>query len=369
MRRFHVATSTLATVAILGLAGCSPTPPPPAPPPPPTKPTPPPAAKPPPPPEEPPAKPKTLKPELAKMTAIARPPAPAGLEEVHKLLAEGNWQQARQKLDESIDNLRRKGTLEVKVQAYSMLGFALWQLNETKDAERAYRRVISYANRPDKQIQKETTDEKEAEKRLAVAMHGIGEAVFFLAEKRRNKLATVPLPTYEGSGEPQDIEKWAKRKVKPWASRRQRDVERARDEYLKLTKLKPLPGPWVVAAASRTGAMWADAAHQCIEGSMPETFTQEGDSAVPKASGEPAAPAAPAAAGGADAGAAPAPAKAEMYTWKALGAIYTAAVSEHCETFVERAKEAYGKCQDHGTSHDPKGTIAKGCTAWLANAP
>jgi hypothetical protein len=367
MRRFELATSVLAAAVFLGSVGCSPPAPPPPPPPPPAKPTPPPP-KPQPTAEKPKPKPKTLQPALADLATIARPAPPAGLEPVHALMAARKWQEARAALDEKIDEHRRKGTLDVKVQAYAMLGFALWQQGEAKDAERAYRRVISYANRPEKQIQKETTDTKEAEKRLVTTMHGIGEAVFFLAEKRRAKLATIPFPTYEGSGEPQDMEKWAKRKVKPWARRRQRATERARDEYLKLTELKPLPGPWVVAAASRTGAMWADAAYQCLEGGMPETFRQEGNSTIPKG-GTPAPPAAPPAADAGAAEAGTAPAAPETYTWQALAAVYRATLADHCNPFVDRAKEAYGKCKEHGATHDPKGAVTKSCTEWLANAP
>lgn len=367
MKRLRTVATTTAALTLMGLSGCSPAAPQPTPPAPPPAETPAPTAKPEAKPETKPepAPPKTLKPDVPSMADIKRPAAPAGLEKAAKLIAEKNFHEAKLDLEENIKTHRRKGTLDVKVQAYAMLGLALAHTDDESGADRAYRRVIPYADRPEKQIQKETKDEKEAEKRLAAVMHGIGEALFHLAEKKRRQVDNRPFPAYDGNGAPDDVKKHAKRKIKGWVGQRQRRIERARDEYLKITELKPLPAPWVVAAASRVGAMWAQAAYQCVEENVPDVLTQQGDSAIPKPGAVKAKPApAPA-----DGGAAPAEAKPAMYTYQELRAVYDEAIGEVCSPLVERAKEAYGKCQEHAQTYGQDSVFAKSCASWLKSAP
>ena len=55
---------------------------------------------------------------------------------------------------------------------------------------------------------------------LAKALTAVGEALFFFAEKKREKLEALKFPVYKGNGSKEDVMKHITTKVKPWMDKK-----------------------------------------------------------------------------------------------------------------------------------------------------
>jgi len=92
---------------------------------------------------------------------------------------------------------------------------------------------------------------------LGRALEAVGEATFFFAELKKEKVDKVDFPAYKGPGNKEAVLKHIQTKVKEWIQKKRPLIDDASLEYKKIVDLQPVPPPrWVIAAGSRVGEMW-----------------------------------------------------------------------------------------------------------------
>jgi tetratricopeptide (TPR) repeat protein len=168
------------------------------------------------------------------------------------------WKDVADKLSAAMKMIDSQATLEVKVQAHALLGLANQKLNKLPAAQSEYAKVVATWKDPKKASDSIIRGDNDAgPRRLAKALDAVGEALFFFAEKKREKLDAIKFPEYKGKGETADVKKHIDTKVKAWMEKKRPMLQETELEYKKIVDLQPVPSPqWVIAAGSRVGSMW-----------------------------------------------------------------------------------------------------------------
>jgi hypothetical protein len=168
------------------------------------------------------------------------------------------WKDVADKLSAAMKMIDSQATLEVKVQAHALLGLANQKLNKLPAAQSEYAKVVATWKDPKKASDSIIRGDNDAgPRRLAKALDAVGEAMFFFAEKKREKLDALKFPEYKGRGETADVKKHIDTKVKAWIEKKRPLLIETELEYKKIVDLQPVPSPqWVIAAGSRVGSMW-----------------------------------------------------------------------------------------------------------------
>jgi hypothetical protein len=241
-----------------------------------------------------------------------------------------DWEGVEKRLADSMKLIDAEATLDVKVQAHALLGLAHQKLNH-RDSEKEYAKVVATWKDPAKAAASITNIEGEADglkrRRLAKALTAVGEAMFFFAEKKREKLDALKVPAYTGKGETADVKKHIETKVKAWLDKKNPLITEATLEYKKIVDLQPLPSPqWVIAAGSRVGEMW---------GQLVREFRA-------------------------------APIPAAMKKDITLNMAYYASLDEASEPWKLRAKGAFGTCLQYSVDFQYFDEFSRSCEKWLA---
>ena len=240
------------------------------------------------------------------------------------------WDEVSSRLGEAMKLIDGEATLDVKVQAHALLGQANQKLNRDK-AQSEYGKVVGAWKDPAKAAAAiggiEGEDESSKQRRLGKALTAVGEAMFYFAEKKREKLEGLKFPAYTGKGEMAEVKQHIETKVKAWIEKKNPLITDATLEYKKIVDLQPVPSPqWVIAAGSRVGGMW---------GQFVEEFR-----------------------------AAPIPAKMKKDIM--LSQAYYAALDEASEPWKMRAKGAFGTCLDYSVKFQYFDEYSRSCEKWLA---
>jgi TolA-binding protein len=241
-----------------------------------------------------------------------------------------DWKEVADRLGAAMRQIDDEATLDVKVQAHALLGQANLKLNRST-AQNEYAKVIGTWKDPQKARQAimgiEGEDETAKGRRLAKALTAVGEALFYFAEKKREKLDALKFPVYKGSGSKEDVLKHVSTKVKPWMDKKTPLIRDASLEYKKIIDLQPAPSPqWVIAAGSRVGGMW---------GQFVEEFRA-------------------------------APIPAAMKKDILLSQAYYASLDESSEPWKLIGKSAFSTCLGYSVEYQYFDEYSRSCEKWLA---
>jgi hypothetical protein len=238
------------------------------------------------------------------------------------------WKDVADKLGAAMKMIDSQATLEVKVQAHALLGFANLKLNKAPAAQSEYSKVVATWKDPKKASDAIIRGDNDAgPRRLAKALDAVGEAMFFFAEKKREKLDAIKFPEYKGKGETADVKKHIETKVKAWMDKKRPMLGETELEYKKIVDLQPVPSPqWVIAAGSRVGSMW---------GQFVEEFRA-------------------------------APIPAAMKKDIMLSQAYYASLDEASEPVKQRAKGAFSNCLGFSVQFQYFDDYSRTCEKWLA---
>jgi len=242
-----------------------------------------------------------------------------------------DWKQVAERLGAAMRQIDSEATLDVKVQAHSLLGLANQKLNKNPQAQSEYAKVVATWKDPQKAAGAingiEDEDQNSKQRRLGKALTSVGEAMFFFAEKKREKLDAIKFPEYKGRGETSDVKKHIDTKVKAWIEKKRPLLVETEAEYKKIVDLQPVPSPqWVIAAGARVGGMW---------GQFVEEFRA-------------------------------APIPASMKKDILLSQAYYAALDEASEPQKLRARGAYNTCLEYSVQFQYFDEYSRSCEKWLA---
>jgi tetratricopeptide (TPR) repeat protein len=123
-----------------------------------------------------------------------------------------------------------------------------------------------------------TEDDATRLRRVGKSLDAVGEAIFSQAEDQKASTVDVlPMPIYQGNGQDADVLDFIKNKVKPWLTKKFDAIGKVdHDYYQHVTDLKPKPPPrWVIAAASRSGLMWASFVDEFRASPIPDSLKKD----------------------------------------------------------------------------------------------
>jgi hypothetical protein len=242
------------------------------------------------------------------------------------------WKEVADRLGDAMRMIDSQATLDVKIQAHALLAQAHQKNNKMPAAQSEYAKVIATWKDPQKaaeQIRKGGDEDAAAKgRRVGKALTAVGEALFFFAEKKRDKVDAIKFPEYKGKGETADVQKHITTKVKAWKDKKQPLILEAAAEYKKILDLQPdAPPQWVIAAGSRVGAMWGQ-------------FVSEFRAA---------------------------PIPAAMKRDVVLSTAYYAALDEASEPVKQQAKGAFNLCLGYSVQYQYFDEFSRSCEKWLAD--
>jgi tetratricopeptide (TPR) repeat protein len=237
----------------------------------------------------------------------------------------GAWDDARKSLTSSMRLIDSSATLDVRLQAHALLGRALHNLKSKPAADREYRTVVGLWSDPKKAT---AAIEKDGGPReLGRALEAVGEALFYFAEQKKEKVDAYKFPEYKGPKDKEGINKHISTKVKDWYTKKRDMIAEVSKEYEKVVLLEPVPPPrWVISAGSRVGEMWG-------------TFVADFRSApIPK----------------------------EWEKDYEIRTAYYGALDEASEPFKRQARGAYEVCLGYSVKHQYFDKFSRSCEEWLA---
>jgi tetratricopeptide (TPR) repeat protein len=238
------------------------------------------------------------------------------------------WKEAADRLGDAMKMIDSQATLDIKIQAHALLAQANRRLNKAPQAQSEYAKVVATWKDPQRASESILKSGGDAGPRnLAHAIDSVGEAMFYFAEKKREKLDAIKFPEYKGKGETADVLKHVNTKVKAWITKKQPMLVETEVEYKKIVDLQPVPSPqWVIAAGSRVGGMW---------GQFVEEFRA-------------------------------APISSAMKKDILVSQTYYASLDEASEPIKLRAKGAFGTCLDYSVKFQYFDEYSRTCEKWLA---
>lgn len=242
----------------------------------------------------------------------------------------GDWKEVADRLGAAMKQIDEEATLDVKVQAHALLGQADSKLNRGA-AQNEYAKVVATWKDPAKASSAimgiEGEDDAQKQRRLGKALTSVGEAMFYFAEKKRDKLDALKFPAYKGNGSKEDVLKHITNKVKPWMDKKTPLIKEATLEYKKVVDLQPTPPPqWVIAAGSRVGSMWGQFVDEFRAAPIPSAMKKD----------------------------------------IMLSQAYYASLDESSEPWKLQAKGAFSTCLGYSVQYQYFDEYSRSCEKWLA---
>ncbi len=187
-----------------------------------------------------------------------------------------DWENCRKRLAASMRQIDSKATLDVRVQAHALLARAYANMNSGRGANSEYGKVVKLWSDPAKAVKEIEKGEGDAARKLGRTLESVGEALFYFAEKKKDKVDAVKFPEYKGPGTKDAVLKHIQGKVKDWIGKKKPLIEEATKEYKKIVDLQPAPPPrWVIAAGSRVGDMWGTFVKEFRAAPIPDSIKKD----------------------------------------------------------------------------------------------
>ena len=243
----------------------------------------------------------------------------------------GEWEQTRKRLAGAMRLIDKGASLDIKVQAHTLLGRAYVKLNRGRNADTEYGKVRKLWANPSAAVKAieaiEGEDAGAKQRRLGRALTAVGEALFYFAEKKRRKVEGVKFPEYKGPGTREEVVKHIQTKVKGWIGKKKPLIEDASKDYKQIVDLQPVPPPiWVIAAGSRVGEMWGTFVKEFRAAPIPDFIKKDYE----------------------------------------LRTAYYGALDDASEPQKQIAKSAYKTCLDYSVKYQYYDSFSRACEEWLA---
>jgi len=176
----------------------------------------------------------------------------------------------------------------------------------------------------------------EEDRHLARAITGVGEALFYFAEQKRNEADKIRMPAFRGRSNRDEILRFVSTQVPVWVREKRSAIEAAEQEYLKVVEIQPVPPPrWVVASASRVGALWGKFVAEFRAAPVPREWRQH--TIVP----------------------------GTTITYDELRNIYYGALDSATEPLLARATAAFKTCANYAVKYQFESEYTRRCFDWL----
>ena len=189
-----------------------------------------------------------------------------------------DWENVRKRLGATMRQIDAKASLDVRVQAHTLLGRAYANMN-SRQAGTQYGKVVALWKNPSAavaEINKGEGDAGAKQRRVGRALEAVGEAIFYFAEQKKKKVDAVRFPAYKGVGTKEKVLKHIQTKVKDWIGKKRPLIGDASKEYKKIVDLQPVPPPrWVIAAGSRVGEMWGTFVDEFRAAPIPDSIKKD----------------------------------------------------------------------------------------------
>ena len=242
-----------------------------------------------------------------------------------------NWDGARSALAQSLRLIDAKAPYDVRVQAHALYGRALGASGRDADAAREYDRARELWRDPTvamRAIEQAEKDPAARERRIGRAVTAVGEALFYAAEQKRQKVDALRFPVYRGPGTKVAVLAHIRGDVATWVRTKRPLIEQATADYSQIMNLTPLPPPrWVIAAGARVGQMWGQFVREFRAAPVPDYIKKDPE----------------------------------------LLAAYWKALDEASEPQKRMAKAAYETCTRYSVKFQFFDEHSKSCEAWLAD--
>ena len=236
---------------------------------------------------------------------------------------------------------------EIQLQAHALLGKVYMKMDREGQADGEYRKVVASwdPSKVQRAINSGEGTQAQKDRRLGKALEAVGEGLYHFAQKKRKQAESMAFPTYAGSGERKEVEKFIQTKVKDWMNKKQPAIVEAEKEYIKIIELKPTPPPkWVIKAGSAVGQMWGRFVQDFRSAPYPKEWDKPGDSPY----GDPGDPSAP------------------PLLWSEIRAQYLASLDSASEKQKTAAKRAYVTCLDYSVKYQYFDEDSRVCEEWLS---
>src|SRR5262249_55413644 len=148
-----------------------------------------------------------------------------------------SWGEARKRLSAAMGSIDKNATLDVQIQAHTLLGRVLAKIDTPASAAAEYGKVRDLWKNPRTVVEK--IQESGDDPRLAKAIIALGEARFFFAEEKRKIAEALRLPAYTGSGRREDIAEFIAKKLAPAMTARVKAILDAESAYQEVAKILP----------------------------------------------------------------------------------------------------------------------------------
>lgn len=240
---------------------------------------------------------------------------------------QGKWDDVRKSLTGSSMNLIDRGaSLDVRLQAHALLGRAYHNMKTRPSADAEYRKVIGMWSDPAKAT-KAIEDNGGGARELGRALEAVGEALFYFAEKEKEKVDAYRFPKYTGKKDKDGITKHISTKVTEWYTKKREMIGKVSQEYKKVVDLQPTAPPrWVIAAGAQVGEMWGSFVADFRSAPIPKEWEKD---------------------------------------WEIKTAYY-GSLDDASEPFKVQAKSAYEVCLGYSVQYQYFDEYSRSCEEWLA---
>ncbi len=239
----------------------------------------------------------------------------------------GAWEDVRKSLNSTMRLIDKSATLDVRLQAHALAGRAYQNMKTDPAADREYKQVIALWADPAKaaeSIEKAGGGPRE----LGRALESVGEALFYMAEKKKAKVDAYEFPKYNGPKDAAGINKHIGTKVKDWYTKKRDMIADASGDYKKIVDMQPVPPPrWAIAAGSQVGQMWGKFVADFRSAPIPKAWESDYE----------------------------------------IRTAYYGSLDDASEPFKTQAKSAYMLCLDYSVKYQYFDKFSRTCEEWLAN--
>ena len=263
----------------------------------------------------------------------------------------GRATQARSRLVLLQRELGTSGSLDEAMTGRALLARAHDRLGAKPAASAEYEKVLGLWEKDRELAGVKRGEGARDHVRMAHALSAIAEALFFQAERLRERADALRMPspppsTYKPSSKPvqdmnadefqREMEKRAEETkklkahidgaVKRWVEEKRRRVTEAERAYARIPQLKPAAPPlWVVAAAAHVGTLWSDFADEFLSTPSPRWLANDAD----------------------------------------LLEAYRRNIEESCAPIVEHARGAFEMCEQAAETYRIDTEASRTCKQWL----
>jgi hypothetical protein len=288
-----------------------------------------------------PAEPLSKAPDVVPFEEMGRIDPGPELADVSKAFAEKLYFDGQDKLAEHAKKARAGGS-DYQLQVLAMSAYAHAMMGEGDLALRGYRKVLSRWQHPKSLARKlRRAHPEDGDARVERAMDAFGEALFFMAERKRAKLADVAFPYNDVGDAPNEVKRFVTRDVARWLRQRAMRTRAAVSAYQRIDKIQPeTPFRWVAASHARQGAMYAQTLQQLRDFAVPASWEEDGDSAHAGADGKP-------------------------LSWTQIRSDHEARMAKLMDPLHEQAKASFQACVDVGAKAKLNDAVVMSCKRWL----